>query len=313
MKILCGYDYHQDNPNPGYDGYINALRMLGHEVPDAWDMRRHLEIPRDGHDLFIQFDCCDTFAPPRLNYPSVYWAYDNWQNYENKRQPGFVGDGHFCRAHEYYLPRAKMADLTFSMSVLGVQNYAAHGIESMYLPIGGDERLECPPESVEKTMDVVGICNGWGMDQIPKTRGVMIGAIEGTFPNLKTQLSNQINYYDQADIYASAKIGFNYSPGQGFDVLNYRTFEIMIAGTCQLINAEAIPSLKGLGYFENEHFVAYRSEDELLQKIRQLLDDEKERERIAAAGYLHTKTNHTMRHRMKVMVELAKRRLNKNG
>lgn len=308
MKILCGYDRFQDNPNPGYDGYIEGLRMLGHDVPDAYDMRAWRDMPKTGYDLFIQFDCCDTFAPEGIDYPNVYWAYDNWQNYNNFRQPGFKGDGRFCR-QEYYLPRAKMADLTFSMSILGVQNYAAHNIESLYLPIGADERLERRPLSVPKVLDVAGICNSWGMGHIPKTRGLMIAAIEREFADNPTQLSNQVNYYDQANIYAGAKIGFNYSPGQGFDVLNYRTFEIMIAGTCLLINAEAIPSLHNLGYTEDQQFVAYRNETELLEKIRFLLDNEEHRERIAAEGYHETKSHHTMRHRMKVMIEVARKRL----
>lgn len=308
MKIIGAYHHYQGNLNHGYEGYLQALRELGHDVPEAFEISAPIQTRWDDVDFLLQFDCCDPFAPSAdLPVPNVYWAYDNWQNFKNCRQPGFVGDGHMA-GDDRYLPRGRQADVLFSMSVLGVENYKTHGIESLYLPIGADERLEHPPGSVEKVLAVAGICNGWTMDHLPNTRGEMIGAIEREFKNYPTQLSNQVDYFEQGNIYAGAHVGFNYSPC-GFDVLNYRPFEIMIAGTCLLTNRAQVPSLTTLGYRENVHFVAYDDEPTLLIKLRWLLENSEERERIAAHGYLETKTNHTMRQRMKVLTECVKKRL----
>ena len=301
------------HPNNGYDGYIEGLRALGHEVPPAFNMRSYHDMPRDGYDFFLQFDCCDTLSNPPVNYMTVYWAYDNWQNYTNERQPDYRGNGHFCR-QEYYLPRGQMADLLFSMSLLGVENYAAHGIPSCFMPIGADERLERRPGIMEKKYSVVSICNFWHMGHLNNRRGELVSAIQTVTPpdgpHGPSILSNQVDYFEQADLYAQAKIGWNYSPC-GFDVLNFRTFEIMIAGTCQLINERAVPTLQTIGFEPGTDFVSYADdESDLLQKVQDLLAHDEERERIARNGYEKTKASHTMRHRMQMVCEMVERRLN---
>ncbi len=307
MKILCGYAKDKGQLNQGYEGYIEGLRKLGHDVPDSFDMCVSQQMPRSGFDFFLQFDCCDFYSNPQLEYPTIYWAYDTWQNYTNNRQKGYHGDGNFCRM-EYYVPRAKMATHVFNMSVLGVENMRHHGINSHWLPIGADERLERKPGSQEKIYSVAALCSYWHMGHLNDERGRLTAIIQDKYRQPErggNSFITQKGYFEQADIYAQSRIGWNYSPGGGFDVLNFRVFEVMIAGTCLLTNDNVIPSLGALGYVPFTDYWPYRDETDLMESIAYLLANDKERERIALSGYNKTKFGHTMRHRMQKMFEVA--------
>lgn len=306
MKILFAYNQHRGQKGPGQECFATALRQNGHEV-DVWDIK-HPDIPRSGYDFGFQIDCCDTFCFPHdKEYPDVYWAFDNWQNYNNVRQMPYRASGEFC-GQERYLPRGGMADLVFSMSSLGVQNYANHNIESCYMPIGGDEALE-PDTSGENEYDVAAVCNEWTMGHLDNRRGAYAGIIKSKYP--RTFITSRVKYSDIGDIYSRSKIVWNYSPC-GFDVLNYRVFEAMISGSCLLVNKNCVPSLTAIGFIPGTHFEYHEdTEEDLLRKIDLLLNDDVRRSSIAQEGYHNTKLFHTMRHRMKLLVWMVEQRLKK--
>ena len=75
---------------------------------------------------------------------------------------------------------------------------------------------------------------------------------------------------------------------------NMRLFEACGVGACQLVDYrdEVIEA-----YREDEEVVIYRSIDECIEKARWLLDNEEDRQRIAAAGQRRTLTDHTVSRR----------------
>ncbi|MXR19069.1 CgeB family protein [Halobacterium bonnevillei] len=82
--------------------------------------------------------------------------------------------------------------------------------------------------------------------------------------------------------------------------LNMRTFEIPGAGAFQLISD--VPNIES-AFEVGEELVTYDSKENLLDKVRYYLDNDEERERIAANGYQRAKDEHTFEHRIGVILD----------
>jgi len=193
------------------------------------------------------------------------------------------------------------------MSVIGVNNYKNSLIESLYLPIGADERLSRKPRSIDKKYSIASISGDWCMSHLlPSRRGVLIDKIHEHFNGRRSEcfLTNQIPYLDQADIYASAKMGWNFSPC-GFSVINFRVWEVMCSGSCLLTNENSATQLRNLGFIDGLDFVSYpdNNEKQMLEIIDWLLANDDHREQMALNGYNKTMRSHTMRHRMSVLLQ----------
>lgn len=312
MRVAVCYDAHEGHENSGYEGYRFALEELGHKCPPAFNVANGNSMRDliDYHpDVAIQFDCCDIYSLPRIeNCVSVWYAFDNWQNYTNNRELNYVADGNFCRM-SHYVARAKTADIVFSMSTLGVENYRLNHVESLYLPIGGDERLARKPiPSAEKKIWIATLATEWKMGHLDNRRGNLIGKIHEHF-EAKNQRDKcymtQSDYYKQSEIYNNSKIGWNYSPC-GFSPLNFRNFEVMISGSCLMLNQNSATQLINLGFVDGEDFVSYPDDEvKMLEIIDWLLANDEHREAIALSGYNKTMRHHTMRHRCKIICDVA--------
>jgi spore maturation protein CgeB len=56
-------------------------------------------------------------------------------------------------------------------------------------------------------------------------------------------------------------------------------------------------------FFEDgKHLVLYRSLDEMVDKAKYYIEHDEEREKIAQAGYEHVIANHTIQHRVNVIL-----------
>lgn len=94
----------------------------------------------------------------------------------------------------------------------------------------------------------------------------------------------------------AAKIGLGFLRKGNGDTHTSRTFEIPATGTCMLMEhsdeqAAILP--------EDDAWVAFRNDDELVTKVRWLLAHDDERHRIAATGHrLVTEGPHSLRHRL---------------
>lgn len=90
------------------------------------------------------------------------------------------------------------------------------------------------------------------------------------------------------------------------DDINYRTFETTGCGTFLITNYT--PGLEKL--FEiGKEIVVYDNIQDLNNKVKYYLDNEKEREEIAMAGYIRSKRDHTYFERAKMLVEIIKKNL----
>lgn len=102
--------------------------------------------------------------------------------------------------------------------------------------------------------------------------------------------------YNNAYISISANI-FN-------DIEGYwsnRPYDILAAGSCCMMRY--VPSIEK-HFTDMEHCVYYRSNGEALDKIKWLLDNPDERNRIAKAGFEHCKANHTYLNRARELWDL---------
>lgn len=300
MRIILAYNK-GDHPCENQECYATALRNLGHIV-DVWHIG-HPNIPKTGYSLGIQVDCCDNMGfPLDVRYPTIYYAFDNWQNPTNFMQPDYIGDGKFIRDN-YYVPRARVASLVFSMSYLGSQNYACNGIESRTITIGADSRLKRYPRSSDFLYDVSAACNFWNMGHLPNERERLSSLIQSQ-EGLKTAIGSGVGYWDIPNLYNTSKMVWNYSPC-GFDVLNYRVFEALISGSMLLTNTRPTATLNAIGYRDGEHYVSYDNDTDLIDKIKYYSNNIPERNRIAMNGHLLTLKAHTMEIHMKIMLDVA--------
>jgi len=107
---------------------------------------------------------------------------------------------------------------------------------------------------------------------------------------------------DQRELYNGCKIAISHNQ---FDYECYtsdRLFRIMACGTfCITKHFEGIETMFNVG----EHLVTYRTLDELKYKIDYYLQLPDERQKIADAGYLHVRENHTWFKRIEKLKEIV--------
>ena len=71
-------------------------------------------------------------------------------------------------------------------------------------------------------------------------------------------------FFEQAALrYARARVGFNISVR---DDLNMRFFEVMSYGNCLVTNRDVV-GWDDLGFVEDEHFLGYKGEEEMVDKV----------------------------------------------
>jgi hypothetical protein len=97
---------------------------------------------------------------------------------------------------------------------------------------------------------------------------------------------NGINPNDLGYFYNLCKIGLNLSTRGTWDMIAYRTLEVMGSGSFLITNRLNKGILEEL-YEENVHYVAFddKNYDEFREKVQYYLNHNEEREQIAAAGY----------------------------
>ena len=106
-----------------------------------------------------------------------------------------------------------------------------------------------------------------------------------------------------AAIYNAASIGLNVHHAQACEAgLNTRTFEVLAAGTFELI--DAVPGMEEL-LAPGEEVVAYRSPFEARELAAYYLRQPRERARIAERGRARVLAEHTYVHRMRRLLHAA--------
>lgn len=105
-------------------------------------------------------------------------------------------------------------------------------------------------------------------------------------------------FEDAAKRFSEARIVFNISIK---DDINMRVFEAMGTGSFLLTNY--LPTLGDL-FKDGKHLVTYDSYDDMIDKAKYYLEHEKEREKIAEAGYKEVIKKHTYQNRIETIAKI---------
>lgn len=118
------------------------------------------------------------------------------------------------------------------------------------------------------------------------------------YPNLFKCIEN--GYFtpsEVASLYKRSKICLN-AHGNGAISLNPRTFQIMATGSFQLVD-----EMNHYGDFcLGKHFVVYKDEEDLLNKIEYYLNDDIKRRYIAKNGMNFVKQNYSMKKMLAIIL-----------
>ena len=120
--------------------------------------------------------------------------------------------------------------------------------------------------------------------------------------NIEKNINRPVYGLDMFQKIANSKISFNIHIDEaGNKAANMRMYEVTGVGTCLLTDWKE--DLKE--YFEPDYeIVTYKSKGEILEKVKFLLDNPKEREKIALNGQKRTLKDHTLKKRIEKVNEI---------
>jgi len=126
-----------------------------------------------------------------------------------------------------------------------------------------------------------------------KERRRLIGALSRRYR------MNEQRYYLQCeipDLYSRAKVVVDLPDG---DNIPFRVFEAMSCGA--LLMTRRMPSgLEDL-FVEGVHYLAFGTDDELIEKVENYLQNDEERKRIASHGHKEVMQKHTLAQRLEML------------
>jgi glycosyltransferase involved in cell wall biosynthesis len=206
--------------------------------------------------------------------PIIYWPTDTHVS----------GD-----SYSYRLGIAKKSDIVFSAQKPAVEQFAKDGVNAIWLPCGVEPQAYPRYELLTKHNDVcfVGHINC-------EERVMALDRLFKEFPNF---FFGQRQFEDCARIYADSKICFNIALNED---VNMRNFEVLGSGGFLLTSR--VKALEEL-LTDGVHCVMYDNLDDMVEKAKYYLEHDEERDRIANAGYEHVIANHTIDHRVNVILD----------
>ena len=267
-----------DKTRPDTTGmyFERACRALGIGC-DHWWLRDLARIPA-GYELYLRIDHGDDYGvawPERLR-PAAFYAIDTHV------------------PHTW--PKIRRAALSYDV-VFCCHREGAGRLGAEWLPVACDPELHGSAGQVrELDLAFVGTDGG-----IP--RKFYLQAMRERYPN---SAIGAADYTQIAQRYGRARIGFNYSIAND---VNMRIFEVLAGGALLVTNALPHDDLRQLRLDEQTHYVAYRSPQELFERIDHALARPEECQRLAAAGRETALGRHTYRHRMEELLRVVETRL----
>lgn len=231
-----------------------------------YDLNVHVDWGEDGLTGILPY------APSETPKPFAYWASDTHLGYD------------------YRLSMAKKSDFAFCAQKRAVEDMKRDGVVNpIWLPHAVEPLAYPKIDLLTKKYDVcfVGHVNSQNR----------IDALDRLFREFPNFYYGQQLFENAARKFAESKIVFNISM---LDDINMRTFEVMATGSFLLTNW--IPTIEEL-FEDGKHLVLYRSEEEMIDKVKYYLKHDEERERIAQAGYQEVISRHTIQHRVNRILE----------
>ena len=240
----------------------------------------------------------------------IDWGEDGlpWTEWNIPKDGGktiYVGsDTHLGR--EYRFKKAEKFDYVFFNQKDAVNEYnITHKNKAIWLPHAAEPQAY-PQIEIIKKYDVgfVGhvqeVANYNGI-----TRVEALDRLFKEFPNFYygSRIPGYPTYNlfeDAAKKFSLSKVVFNISIK---DDINMRIFETLSTGSFLLTNW--IPTLEEL-FEDGKHLVTYKTPDEMVEKAHYYIKHDREREKIAKAGYQQFIHNHTYEHRVQKILDIVK-------
>ncbi len=213
--------------------------------------------------------------------PLVNLSLNDKENFVGKIRRGLaMGSRDICRCF----------DLCCTSTEDALAKYVVEGAIPLYLPEGANPDVH-RPHDLAKTVDVsfIGQCYGNRRETIERLRqrGVAVEAYGHGWPAGPLSAEEMVRMYSRSRI----NLGFGGVMGHRETYcLKGRDFEIPMSGGLYL--TEHHPELERV-YAVGEEIVTYSGFDDLLEKIRRLLADPAEAERIRSRGYGRALRDHT--------------------
>jgi len=246
-------------------------------------------IDRDGADVIFTYLSGALVSPETLRslrdcgVPLVNLSLNDKENFVGKIRRGLaMGSRDICRCF----------DLCCTSTEDALAKYVVEGAVPLYLPEGANPDVH-RPHDLAKTVDVsfIGQCYGNRRETIERLRlrlrGVAVEAYGHGWPAGPLSAEEMVRMYSRSRI----NLGFGGVMGHRETYcLKGRDFEIPMSGGLYL--TEHHPELERV-YAVGEEIVTYSGFDDLLGKIRRLLADPAEAERIRSRGYGRALRDHT--------------------
>jgi len=259
--------------------FEKAMRALGHNV----DHFQSHEIPNitKKYQLYLCIDDgLNQDELPRHLFPKVFYAIDvHLRGPESKMRKKILKGSY---------------DLVFSPAQWWIDKMKrVSPVELIWMNHG------CDPE-IHKRLDLERIYDiGFVGTDGGVPRKFYLQEIRERYPN---SFIGTADYREMGRIYSSSKIGFSFPIRSEY--LTLRNYEIMASGAMLLMKRLRDDSAERLGFVDRKNIVIFDGPKDLFEKIDYYLKNNKERDRIAEAGYKLTVEKHTYLHRAKEMIDI---------
>ncbi len=217
----------------------------------------------------------------------------NWNGdvYPNQADPEMM---EILRNYDYHL--------TVNASLL--PRYEAVGIRAAYWQNAWEPTLLEGADDGVKIIDAIFLGNNYSEYRLSlarwiKTLPCTTSVIGSGYPAGITSGESLYNYRTTGEFYRQAKMAIG--DNQFFEATAFcsdRTFMILAAGGCMLLQQKVDQIEKYLGLVPGKHFVEWTDREDLKAKIAYYLEHEDERAAIAKAGTEEARAKHTFANRI---------------
>ncbi len=311
MKVLCVFGKHQYGDvrrglGTEYTTFIPALERLGYEVVhfDSWELNLYPSYAELNQALLamVEKERPDVMLTVQMHYElwletlqtiqargdvaTISWTTDDsWKYREVSR---FIGKSYHAMTTTY-------ADC--------LSQYHQDGIKQVLLTqwaVSSDVlQAPLPAHACRYQVSFVGAAHGDRIQKIAKLAeyGIEVSCFGYGWSN------GSVDATDIPNIIRESVISLNFANGfKGANQVKARTFEVPGAGGFLLTE-----NARGLArsYLPNREIAVFDSIENLAHQIKHFRSHPEERDRIAQAGFLRTKQEHTYDLRMQEVVRFA--------
>lgn len=192
-------------------------------------------------------------------------------------------------------------DMALTAAPECVEWYLKEGCPTIFFPEASDSTIFHPMPELPKTHDVSFVGAKYGIREKIVTalrrNGIQVTTYGGGWGSGFLAVEEVPKLFAQSKIILGVgTIGYS----EDFYALKMRDFDGPMSGSCYITHDN--PDLRSL--FEiGKEMMTYKTVQDCVEKISALLKNDKERERIAYAGYLRAKQNHTWVQRFESLMD----------